>query len=387
MRVLVVSDSSEVMGTEHSLINIADPLARRGVTLTLAARPDGTLETRWNDLGLPFEPLDLTVRQGFRPHTGVGYHSWTALARLPLQTTRAISRIANLARSSKADIIHSNSLMTHLDCASAGRLARIPSVLELHDIVAPGIGRTAMGAAVALGDATIAISTAVRDQLPPSVRGRTDVIPQGVDPERFRLVSTVDRLRGMLTCAPDSPLVGAIGRIDPEKGLHTLVRAVALARTSGTDIHLVLVGSPSKDDGAYLAELTRLGDELLGSAFRILPHTDDVAPTLHALDILACPSPREPFGLVLLEAQASGLPVVASAAGGPLDFIIHDETGLLVAPEDTAGFAQALNRLATERDLRERIAGAGRAAVLAAFTNDIRANAIADLYARVARLT
>ncbi len=92
---------------------------------------------------------------------------------------------------------------------------------------------------------------------------------------------------------------------------------------------------PSKDDGSYLEELLALADELIPGAFRILPPVEDVAAVLRAVDVLACPpSVEEPFGLIILEAQACGVPpVVVSASGGPpLDFITDHSTGMLVRP-------------------------------------------------------
>lgn len=379
-RVLAVSSARDVMGTEHSLLNVTPGLSSRGIQMVLAAERGGTFEKRWRDLGLPFHELQLPERRGFRPNTGRGYHSVGELARLPLRSLRAILRIVRLIRAGGADVVHSNCLMTHLDCAVAGRLTGAVPVLELHDIVAAGIGRTAMGVAVRLAGNAVAISTAVRDQLPRWAHRNVVVVPQSVDTDRFHPGVAPGQWRDRLAARRDVPLVAAIGRIDPEKGLHVLLRAVAMLRESGVAVQLALVGSPSKDSGTYLAELRELGDRLLGDALRIVPQVDDVPAVLRAVDVLACPSIEEPFGLILLEAQACRVPVVASTSGGPRDFISPGETGLLVPPEDPAALAGALGRLVTDPELRHRIAEAGRNRVLSTYTADIRAGRLAGLY-------
>ncbi|CAN5203036.1 hypothetical protein BH09ACT8_BH09ACT8_28480 [soil metagenome] len=379
-RVLAVSDSCDVMGREHSLLNVSPLLSSRGVEMMLAAPSGGSFEERWRELCVPFRHLKLGQRQGFRPNDGRGYNGVGELVRLPFRTLQAIARIARLARRSGADVIHSNSLITHLDCAVAGRLIGTPSVLELHDIVAPGIGRHFMGLAVWLSGSAIAISNAVRDQLPTWARAKAVVIPQSVDIDRFDNSAEAGEWRSRLAASPDVPLIAAVGRIDPEKGLDILIRAVGMLRATGIDVQLVLVGSPSKDSGSYLAGLTELGERLLGDAMRIVPHVSDVPGVLAAVDILACPSIEEPFGLILLEAQASRVAVVASDSGGPAEFISHEETGLLVAPEDADALADALGRLLKDPALREQVARGGQTRVRTSYTAAIRADRFASLY-------
>lgn len=384
-RVLAVSTAREVMGTEHSLLNVTPRLSDRGVEMMLAAEQSGGFERRWREMKLRFFHLELPARHGFRPNTGQGYNGVAVLARLPFQTLRAIAGIVGLVRRSGAEVIHSNCLITHFDCAVASRVTGVASVLELHDIVAPGVGRYFMGLAVRLAGSAIAISEAVRDQLPRWAHGNVVVVPQSVDVERFDTRTLAGGWRERLAADPEAPLIAAVGRIDPEKGLHVLIRAVAELRGSGVAAQLALVGSPSKDGGGYLAELTELGDRLLGDALRIIPQVDDVPAVLNAVDVLACPSIEEPFGLILLEAQACGVPVVASASGGPREFISHGETGMLFAPGDSHALAVELGRLFGDPALRDRVAKAGQRRARESFTADVRADRIAEVYHGLAR--
>ncbi|MBD0860228.1 glycosyltransferase family 4 protein [Gordonia sp. zg691] len=384
IRVLAVSASREVTGAEQSLLNFAPLLSGSGVHLALAAPGGGGFEKRWREEGLEFRQLDPAPRRGLRSTDGQRLHGPAELIGLLWRTVQAIVRLVRVVGDAEADVIHSNLLMTHLDCAVAGRLTRTRSVLELHEIVAPGIGRFALGVAVRLSDTTIAISGVSRNQVPSWARGKVVVIPQCVDAGRFGGDTSRSEWRERLAACPEHPVVAAVGRIDPEKGLHVLLDAVARVRANGLPLQLALVGSPGTSDGRYMTELARAGDELLGDALRMVPHVDDVSGVLGAVDVLACPSFEEPFGMILLEAQLCGIPVVACRSGGPAEFIDDEETGILVAPGDAGDLADALLRLLGDDDLREQMARAGAERVRGEYIAPVRAGRIASLYSRIA---
>jgi glycosyltransferase involved in cell wall biosynthesis len=103
-----------------------------------------------------------------------------------------------------------------------------------------------------------------------------------------------------------------------------------------------------------------------------------------ALDVLAVPSTSpEPFGRTILEAMASGTPVIATAHGGPLDIIEDGETGLLVPPGDPAALAVAIIQMAEEPGWRERMGEAGRAEVVEKYTTDKYVDRVLEVYGEV----
>ena len=154
------------------------------------------------------------------------------------------------------------------------------------------------------------------------------VIPGGVDipPD----VGTED----------DPPHVLYAGRLSPEKGVLEL-----LAAANG--LPLVVVG-----DGPLRPRVPQ--------AIGFLPH-DELGRRYARAAVVACPSRREGFGVVAAEAMAHGRPVVASAVGGLLDLVAHEETGLLVLPGDVDALRAALERLLGDPGLRRRLGEAGRA--------------------------
>lgn len=158
---------------------------------------------------------------------------------------------------------------------------------------------------------------------------------------------------------PAAPLILFVGRIQPLKGLEVLVRAAAVLRDHGRAARIVAVGagdSPGTRAVAALVERLSLSD-----AVRLAPPVphDRLAPWFRAADIVAVPSYSESFGLVALEAQASGVPVLAARVGGLETAVDHCRSGLLVDGHDPADWARELEALLADPARRDRLGEGG----------------------------
>jgi D-inositol-3-phosphate glycosyltransferase len=190
-------------------------------------------------------------------------------------------------------------------------------------------------------------------------------IPPGVDIDLFRPMDR-EMARDELGLQPNDAVVTFVGRVDPIKGIDTLLEASALLKPR-VERKLVVqfVGGDLDSDGAptgalreVAAEIERLG---LTAEYRLLgSQPQNRLPLLYnASDVVCVPSRYESFGLVAVEAMACGVPVVASRAGGLIFSIDEGVSGLLVEPNDALGFADALAKLLNDRLLA---AGMGRCA-------------------------
>jgi phosphatidylinositol alpha 1,6-mannosyltransferase len=205
-------------------------------------------------------------------------------------------------------------------------------------------------------DLTLAPSTPTLDQLREHGVGPLARWGRGVDTVAFRPdrrdTPAVAALRRQLS--PDGALlIGYVGRLAPEKRVE---RLAALAGLPGT--RLVVVGDGPAAPCVRRA-LAGTGAHLLGRL-----DGDQLADAYAALDVFVHTGTDETFGQTVQEAMAAGLPVVAPAAGGPLDLIADGVTGLLYPGEDDGALRAAVSDLATDPRLRARLGGAARAEVL-----------------------
>jgi glycosyltransferase involved in cell wall biosynthesis len=379
--VLVVSHAVGVWGAQLRLIGYAPHLAERGVRFTLAA-PPGELAEAWVEAGLPHVALELPAHIDLRRAGGTGRRRPTAVVREAAAQLRSARRIAALA--GQFDVVLSFNLQAHLESVLAARRARRPVVVEVVDLVQAGLGKRLLRTATALADATIANSAATAATLGPRARS-VHVIHPGVDLERFSPGSADPAVRAQLTAAPEAPLVGIVGRVDPRKGVGVLVEAMAQLEGPAADARLAVVGDVGIGTAEDTAALRASADRLLGDRIRFVGRRRDVPEVLRALDVLVSASYAEPFGRAVLEAQASGVPVIGTRSGGVPEFVEDGRTGLLVPPRHAAALAAALQRLLGDEALRERLARAGREQAERRFGLADRYDQVAAVYAAVAR--
>lgn len=179
---------------------------------------------------------------------------------------------------------------------------------------------------------------------------------RGVDTSRFDPALRCESVRDSWIGSSCSPLfVLYAGRITKEKGVELLVDSFSDARRRDPRLHLVLAGGGPEQE--RVAE--RLGEH---ATFLGWLHGDELARTYACADVFLFPSQTDTFGQVILEAQASGLPVLAVDAGGPATLIEQRSTGLLCEPS-SAALADALVELSGSPLLRERMALAAQSAV------------------------
>ncbi len=182
------------------------------------------------------------------------------------------------------------------------------------------------------------------------------LVPNAIDTDEYQRLDEprASKLRGGIPA--DRTVIGAVGRLSPEKAFDQLMRAVAALVAEGLDLELWIVGEGPERDAleALRAELA------LGERVRLLGYRDDTLDLYRAMDIYALSSRKEGLPNVLLEAMALELPVVSTAIAGIPQLIEHGENGLLVEPEAPDQIASALRRVVTEGGLAAALGRSAR---------------------------
>jgi glycosyltransferase involved in cell wall biosynthesis len=169
----------------------------------------------------------------------------------------------------------------------------------------------------------------------------------------------------------DVPIVGLVGRMEPWKGQDRMLSAQALLRERGHRIHTVMVGGDAYDiSPEYARSLPGLVERLgLAEDVTMTGQVPDAGPYIERMDILVNASDCEPFGIVLLEGMARGVPVVAVDSGGPAEYVEDGRTGVLARSGDPEALADALEPLLASPALRDAIGEAGRERFAEEFTD------------------
>jgi glycosyltransferase involved in cell wall biosynthesis len=332
IRILSVQPVAERGGSDQALLRLVRSLPRGEFDFHIAVPAASPLAADFEAAGATLHVVPMR-----RLSTSHGVVAWGGYgAGWPV----AVARLTKLARRLRIDVVHSNSLHSWYGWAVA-RLLRVPHVVHAREIVVQSRAALRVERFLCRHFATrvIAVSYAVAAQLDPA---NVVVLDEHLDPDEFS-PARAGVFRARAGIPDDVPLLGAVARLDPLKGLDALLDAYDLVRAERPDAQLVIVGSPVLGQEAYEVALKA---RLAGTAgAQLLESRTDVPDVMADLDVLAFPSIEpESYGLVLVEALASGTPAVATDHGGPPEIVARATPGTASAidPGDVDALAAAL---------------------------------------------
>ena len=337
VRLLLVVDSLDVGGAERHVVDLALAMRRVGYEVEVACSAAGELSAALEREGLPLRPL---LGRRVKRRVDAGY----AL------------ELRRLVRRGRFDLVHAHIYASAAASALATLGTGVPLVVTEHTEGAWQGWQARLVSRLVYRRArrVISVSGPIRDRLlrrdgvPPE---KISVIPNAVIPNPGRL----QRSSAPPDVSDERPLVGTVARLQPEKGITTLLKAASSVCAEVPDARFLVVG-----DGPLRGELLALARSLgLSDRVRFLGHRSDAREIVGALDVLVVPSLTEGAPLIVLEAMASGVPVVASAVGGIPDQVRHAKEGLLVEPGDPGALGEALVDLLRDPARARRLGEAG----------------------------
>ncbi len=356
--VFLLGDTLRVGGTEGQFAEIASRLSRSRWTVDVSClRAEGPLRAKLEARGVEVWSC------------GPGSFKSPRFA-------TAVWRLSRHLRSRRVSLFHSFDFYSNILGVPAARLAGVPAIIasqrELSDLRTPR-ERRIQHCILRMAHRVAVNSAAVAEQLKhdgAAMSGRVVLISNGVDVERFSPSART-------AWRAEQPLrIGTLANLRPEKGLEDLVEAAALVLRARPDVRFVLWG-----EGPIRVRLEQLIARLeLAGSVELPGPTSRPEEALRDLDIFVLPSRSEATSNAILEAMATGLPIVATRVGGPPGLVEHERTGLLVPPRDPAALGQAIGRLLDDPALSGRLGVEARAVVCSRFAPERMLARLESLY-------
>ena len=295
----------------------------------------------------------------------------------------AIQGLKSLVEEENIEILHCHEPKSRLYGAIVSRMASIPMVATHHLWTGQNL-RTRLVESIDAAvlhdcDKVIAVSSSVAESMRRVyVSSRQiEVILNGIDLSSFQDELPTDELRASLGIPSGLPVIGAVGRLDIQKGHERLIEAARKITDAGQDAFYIIAG-----EGVERPRLEALVRDLGLSDRVLLPgYQSDIRPYLAMMDVFVLPSRREGTPMALLEAMAMRKPVVATAVGGVPDVLTDGVDGIML-PENGAGLGDALLRLLRDPAFARQMARAGRRRVETEFSSSRMAGRYEDVYRR-----
>lgn len=340
-----VLDTAELGGGNLYALAVAERLFATGDRAAIWCHRAGPAVGEAARRGLPVRTFDQdALKRG-------GFGALWQVARLAWRLRRA------------GGVVHVHSHVLYGFARRAVKLASAPAIAHVH-IDAPAESYRWAFAQPPAAIVTCAdfLAAKVRDSLPADALKRTRIVavPNAIDTAKFAPGDRAAAKR--LVGAPEGvPLVLMVANLSPHKGQLVALEALRLMRAAGSGAHLWLAGV-ERGGTAFSSELHRFVEaHALSSCVRFLGQRADVPDLMRAADAVVLPSSNEGLPLTLLEAQASGTPVLAAPTAGVPEIVAHGATGLLIAHDDAAGYARELAALFSDPDRAQALATAALA--------------------------
>lgn len=359
LSVLLVDHTSTVSGAEVSLLDLIKGLAGEH-RVTLAA-PEGPLAEAARARGAEVHTI-AAVEGSLRLDPRHTPASIVAIVRAAFDLRR-------IARQTGADVIHANSFRAGLIASLAWPLGAPRPLVHIRDCLPDSRGTRAIEAVLSRSARRILANSEFTAGCFHGARGGAtiEVVHNPVDLDRFD-PDTIDRdeARAELGLTPGQTALIVLGQITPWKGQDTAIEATRILRERGQDVRLLIAGTVKfrrpltrYDNDVYLSELHQtIRDHNLEDAVTFTGQTDDPARLFRAADCALVPSWAEPWGRVVVEAMAVKTPVIATDIGGTTELIQHRENGLLAPPHQAEDWADAIQELTDNPELRSQIVAA-----------------------------
>lgn len=404
-RILFIDFAPSPGGSIQSLLQILQHLPRDRYDPLVLLSPTVNSLPAWHSLDL--DRFSFDARQGtaissgpatrqirqtpaaqwLRENRWLGYPwRWGSISRrLWVRTRRATSLISKLIDEQGVDLVHLNDALPLAEPGIlAARLRDKPSIVTVRSFTPLDDFHRQISHLPAAGIFTS--RPLLEDQRRQGAKFRRErIIYNAIDLKAFAQDPDRAEVRAELGLPQNARVVTVVGRIMRRKGIDIFLEAMARLISENPDLYGLIVGDVEITDVGLDAELQRLAGQLnISDHILFAGHREDVPRLLLASDLLCfVPTLAEPFGRVLVEGMAAGLPVIGARSGAIPDIVVENETGLLVEPTDPEAQAAAIRQILVNPELARQMGEAGRQRASEHFSIERQIAQLDDLYAEV----
>ncbi len=310
----------------------------------------------------------------------------------PVTDIPAFWSLYSIFRKGRFDIVHTHTAKAGALGRLAAALTRVPVIIHTpHGHNLYGYFNKRRSAIIAriekfltrFTDEIIALTELERSdyvKFGVATEGKISVIYQGLELDKLvRDWKSARILGNVFKIGPDTRVVGMVGRLEPVKGSSVFIEAAAHIAKLCPNVKFIIAG-----EGSLKASMEKRAQELGISAKVIFAGwRDDIPDIISLMDIMVLPSLNEAVGIALIEAQAEGVPVVASKVGGIPEVVKDKKTGILVPPSDTVAIADAVVSLLGDKPKCAAMGEAGKVWVRGRFRAEDMADKMSALYMRL----
>ncbi|HEY4611917.1 MAG TPA: glycosyltransferase family 4 protein [Bacteroidota bacterium] len=348
-RIALVCFSHSLGGLELSVLRLAETMRKKGVTIWIVAPPSSPLAIRAQEMQLAFIPLSPRWKYG------------------DLLAAQRLARVWKEHRIEVVILMQSKDL--HL--AALASIFAPQTQLVFYQQMQSGYNKRDLAHTWVYSKLSLWVTLTERMKADVLAFTRVPehkiaVVPLGIDLSDFNpALYSHKQSKEALGLPPDRLTIGVLGRLDPQKGQETLLRAIPAIMKQHPEVYIVIAGDETAGESGYKKYLEDLSQTLgIEKAVQFLPFVDNVPRFMAALDIFVLPSYSETFGLVLVEAMAMEKPIVATNAGGVPEIIADGITGILIEPRNTESLAYAILRILNDNTLGASLGRAARETAL-----------------------
>lgn len=368
-RVCHILSGKTVWGTENYVFNLFNELKSLSIDTHLICANEGMISSKFQEAGVDVDILKMN-----------GYSDLSAVLNL-----------ASILKEKNIDILHTHLGLDSFLGSLASSIANIPMISSVHfdkpsyvSISSP-IVRHLWTTVQKIKNQRIAHFLPITQNVAHELSNRESVplhkltvVHPGIPPFESSNLRR-NELRVEFGAQESDIVLISLGRLQPEKNFPYLLDSMRVVNQARNNIKLWIVG-----EGFERQKLQRIIEENeLADSVKMMGYRADAKELLSAADIFVLPSKAEPFGMAAVEAMFVELPVIGTRGPGLSTIVEHNQTGILVDPDQVKSMSDAIIQLSGDPDLRRNLGKAGRVRALNTFTSEIMASKITTIYERL----